>query len=74
MKKLHEDPKKYYNPKERPSGTILEKVLQKIMVGLPPTEIPNTESNSSYIQLCKAVSTPAHPARFPRNSEFFIKF
>ena len=78
MKKLHEDPKKYYNPKERPSGHDIGKGFAKDNGGAIPSnllEIPNTESNSSYIQLCKAVSTPAHPARFPQKlPEFFIKF
>jgi len=30
-----------------------------------PLQIPNTESNGFYIEACKTVSTPAHPARFP---------
>jgi DNA modification methylase len=38
-------------------------------------EIPNTESNSSYIQLCKSISVSPHPARFPQKLPmFFIKF
>jgi len=53
----------------------LEKVLQKIMVGLfLQLEIPNSESNSSYIQLCKAVSTPVHPARFQKLQNFLSNF
>ncbi|HEY9599186.1 MAG TPA: site-specific DNA-methyltransferase, partial [Cyanophyceae cyanobacterium] len=36
---------------------------------------PNTESNSQYIQRCKAVGIPAHPARFPQKlPAFFINF
>jgi site-specific DNA-methyltransferase (cytosine-N4-specific) len=78
MKKLHEDPRKYYKPKERPSGHDIGSGFAKDNGGAIPSnllEIPNSESNSSYIQLCKAVSTPAHPARFPQKlPEFFIKF
>ena len=38
-------------------------------------QIPNTESNSRYIQLCKAVGIAAHPARFPQKLPmFFINF
>jgi len=38
MKKLHEDPKKYYNPKERPSGHDIRKGFAKDNGGaIPPT-------------------------------------
>jgi len=74
MKKLHEDPRKYYNPKERPSGHDIGSGFAKDNGGaIPPTlEIPNSESNSSYIQLCKAVSTPVHLLDFPRNFQNFL--
>lgn len=78
MKKLHENPQKYYKPNVRPSGHDIGKAFAKDNGGSIPSnllEIPNTESNSNYIQLCKAVSTPAHPARFPQKlPDFFIKF
>lgn len=77
MKKLHENPQKYYKPNVRPSGHDIGKAFAKDNGGSIPSnllEIPNTESNSNYIQLCKAVSTPAHPARFPQKiPDFFIK-
>jgi site-specific DNA-methyltransferase (cytosine-N4-specific) len=38
-------------------------------------QIPNTESNSRYIQLCKASGARVHPARFPQKlPAFFIDF
>ena len=37
-------------------------------------DIPNTESNSHYIQACKRDGLPVHPARFPAAlPEFFVK-
>lgn len=78
MKKLHKDPDKYYKPKERPSGHDIGTSFAIDNGGAIPSnllQIPNTESNSRYIQLCKAVNTPAHPARFPQKLPmFFINF
>jgi DNA modification methylase len=78
MKKLQADPQKYYKPKERPSGHDIGKSFAIDNGGAIPSnllEIPNTESNSSYIQLCKSISIPPHPARFPQKLPmFFIKF
>lgn len=78
MKKLQADPQKYYKPKERPSGHDIGKNFAIDNGGAIPSnllEIPNTESNSSYIQLCKSISLPPHPARFPQKLPmFFIKF
>jgi DNA modification methylase len=78
MKKLQENPAKYYKPKNRPSGHDISKAFAANNGGAIPSnllEIPNTESNSSYIQWCKAVSTPPHPARFPQKlPTFFINF
>ncbi|MBI4316934.1 MAG: site-specific DNA-methyltransferase [Chloroflexi bacterium] len=38
-------------------------------------EIPNTESNSQYLRLCKFANAKAHPARFPEKlPAFFIDF
>jgi site-specific DNA-methyltransferase (cytosine-N4-specific) len=38
-------------------------------------QIANTDSNSSYLRLCKLVGAEPHPARFPAAlPEFFIKF
>lgn len=78
MKKLQANPQKYYTPKERPSGHDISKNFATDNGGAIPSnllEIANTESNSSYIQLCKSISIPPHPARFPQKLPmFFIKF
>ena len=78
MKKLIEDPDKFYKPKERPSGHDISKGFGKANGGaIPPNllQYANTESNSLYIRTCKAMGIKPHPARFPRAlPEFFIKF
>lgn len=78
MKKLHANPQKYYKPKARPSGHDIGKNFATDNGGAIPSnllEIPNTESNSNYIQLCKSISLSPHPARFPQKLPmFFIKF
>lgn len=78
MKKLLEDSKKYYNPKERPSGHSISEGFGKDNGGaIPPNllQIPNSESNSKYLKFCKAVGVKGHPARFPgKLPEFFIKY
>ncbi|PPS44330.1 site-specific DNA-methyltransferase [Chroococcidiopsis sp. TS-821] len=78
MKKLQADPQKYYKPKERPSGHDIGKNFATDNGGAIPSnllEIPNTESNSSYIQLCNSIAIPPHPARFPQKLPmFFINF
>ncbi len=78
MKKLHANPDKYYRPKERPSGHQISDRFADDNGGAVPSnllQIANTESNSRYIQLCKQVGTPPHPARFPqRLPAFFIDF
>ena len=78
MKKLHENPEKYYKPKERPSGHDIGKNFATDNGGAIPSnllQIPNTESNSRYIQLCKAAGISPHPARFPQKlPAFFINF
>lgn len=78
MKKLLVNPEKYYKPKERPSGHDIGAAFATNNGGAIPSnllQIPNTESSSRYIQLCKAVKIPAHPARFPQKLPmFFINF
>jgi len=78
MKKLLENPGKFYQPKERPSGHDIGKAFANNNGGAIPSnllQIPNTESGSRYIQLCKAANISAHPARFPQKlPQFFIKF
>lgn len=78
MKKLIEDPEKFYKPKVRPSGHDIGKGFGKDNGGaIPPNllSFPNTESNGRYLAGCKAVGEKGHPARFPSKlPEFFIKF
>ena len=78
MKKLLENPDKYYKPKKRPSGHDIGKGFGKDNGGaIPPNllQIPNSESNSHYLRGCKAVNVKRHPARFPaRLPQFFIRF
>lgn len=78
MKKLHANPDKHYKPKSRPSEHDIGAAFATNNGGAIPSnllQIPNTESNSRYIQLCKAVEIPAHPARFPQKLPmFFINF
>ena len=78
MKKLQSDPDNYYKPKLRPSGHDIGKGFATNNGGAIPSnllQIPNTESNSRYIQLCKAAGVATHPARFPqRLPAFFIEF
>lgn len=78
MRKLIEDPDKFYTPKDRPSGHDISKGFGKDNGGAIPSNLlqyPNTESNSLYMRVCKALNFAPHPARFPRAlPEFFIKF
>ena len=78
MMKLMEDPDKFYKPKIRPSGHGIGLGFVKDNGGAIPSnllQIPNTESNSSYVAGCKLVNADCHPARFPAKlPEFFIRF
>jgi site-specific DNA-methyltransferase (cytosine-N4-specific) len=78
MKKLQSNPDSYYKPKLRPSGHDIGKSFATDNGGAIPSnllQIPNTESNSRYIQLCKSAGVAAHPARFPQKlPAFFIEF
>lgn len=78
MKKLQENPAAFYKPKVRPSGHDIGKNFANDNGGAIPSnllQIPNTESTSRYIQLCKAAGIEAHPARFPQKlPAFFIEF
>lgn len=77
MKKLIEDPENFYTPKKRPSGHDISAGFGKDNGGAIPSNllsIPNTDSNSSYFQLCKELGLERHPARFPSElPAFFIK-
>lgn len=78
MKKLLEDPEKFYQPKLRPSGHDISMGFGKDNGGAIPSnllEFPNTESNGRYLAGCKAANVQGHPARFPgKLPEFFIRF
>ena len=77
MKKLIEDPENFYKPKKRPSGHDISAGFGKDNGGAIPSNllsIPNTDSNSSYLRLCKELRLERHPARFPPElPAFFIK-
>jgi len=77
MKKLLDNPGKFYTPKIRPSGHDIGTGFAKNNGGaIPPNllQIPNTESNGKYLRGCKAVGVKSHPARFPAKiPEFFIR-
>jgi site-specific DNA-methyltransferase (cytosine-N4-specific) len=78
MKTLLKDPGKFYTPKERPSGHDIAGSFGNDNGGAIPSnllQIPNTESNSLYLRICKALGRDSHPARFPADlPKFFIKF
>jgi len=72
------DPKKFYKAKSRPSGHDIAATFGKDNGGAIPLyllQIPNTDSNSPYLRLCKLLEQDSHTARFPAPlPEFFIKF
>lgn len=78
MKKLLEDPEKFYDPKKRPSGHDISTGFGKDNGGAIPSnllQIPNSDSNGQYLRGCKALGLKPHPARFPSKlPEFFIRF
>lgn len=78
MNKLLQNAAKFYKPKERPSGHDISGAFGRDNGGAIPSNllpIPNTESTSSYLRLCKLVGLPEHPARFPAElPHFFIRF
>jgi site-specific DNA-methyltransferase (cytosine-N4-specific) len=78
MKTLLRNPKKFYTPKERPSGHDIAAAFGKANAGAIPSnllQIPNTDSNSHYLRMCKALGKESHPARFPAAlPKFFVEF
>ncbi len=78
MKTLLKNPAKFYTPKERPSGHDIAESFGRNNGGAIPSnllQIPNTDSNSHYLRLCKALGRETHPARFPSDlPRFFIEF
>ena len=77
MKKLINDPESFYTPQKRPSGHDISDCFGKDNGGAIPSNllsIPNTDSNSCYLRLCKQLGLDRHPARFPCDlPAFFIK-
>lgn len=77
MKKLIENPEKFYTAAERPSGHQISTSFGKDNGGAIPSnllQISNSESNGKYLSLCKQLKIKSHPARFPSKlPEFFIK-
>lgn len=78
METLLKDPKKFYSPKNRPSGHDIAAAFGRRNAGAIPSnllKIPNTESNSHYLRACKLLRQEGHPARFPSElPRFFMKF
>lgn len=78
MRKLLQDAERFYTPKRRPSGHDISERFAGDNGGAIPSnliEIPNTESNSSYLRRCKLAGIEGHPARFPEKlPAFFIAF
>ncbi len=78
MKKLIADPDSFYQPSKRPSGHDISRGFGADNGGaIPPNllSIPNTDSNSFYLRMCKKHNLERHPARFPEElPAFFIKF
>lgn len=76
MKRLLQDPNRYYSPRKQPSGHDISSRFAEAREGAIPSnllEIPNTESNSRYLRYCKLVGTEGHQARFPEKlPAFFI--
>jgi site-specific DNA-methyltransferase (cytosine-N4-specific) len=78
MKKLIENPEKFYKPKGRPSGHDISKGFGTDNGGAIPSNLlqyPNTEATSAYLSRCKSIGRDGHPARFPADlPSFFVRF
>lgn len=78
MKKLIENPEKFYTPKKRPSGHNIGLSFGIDNGGSIPSNLlsfSNSESNSKYMSNCKSLGIKTHPARFPKKlPEFFINY
>jgi len=77
MKKLLKDPNGFYQPNKRPSGHDISRGFDVDNGGAIPSNmltIPNTDSNSYYLRMCKHFGLERHPARYPEDlPSFFIK-
>jgi len=67
-----------YEAKDRPSGHKISKKFNRDNGGAIPSnviQIANTESNSSYLRMCRESGIKPHPARYPETLvEFFLNF
>ena len=77
MKKLLEDPGRFYTAGERPSQHSISDRFGKDNGGAIPSNllpIANTDSNSYYIRTARDLGITSHPARFPEAlPQFFIQ-
>lgn len=77
MKKLLKNPGGFYEPCKRPSGHDISRGFDVDNGGAIPSNllsIPNTDSNSYYLRMCKHFGLERHPARYPEElPSFFIK-
>lgn len=80
MKRLMNRPEEFVKEEgvARPSGHVMgmSSWIHDNGGAIPPNllKIPNSESNSQYLRLCKDHGIRPHPARFPSGiPEFFIK-
>lgn len=78
MKKLIDNPEKYYTAKKRPSGHDISNSFGNDNGGAIPSnllQISNSESNTKYMSFAKTLEIKTHPARFPAKlPEFFINY
>ena len=78
MQKLLENPEAFYDAKGRPSEHSISTSFGNDNGGaIPPNliQLPNTDSNSSYLRTARRLGRRSHPARFPEGlPEFFIRF
>lgn len=80
MQKLFKNPDGFVKEEgiDRPSGHVMGRASWMHNNGgaIPPNllQISNSESNSQYLRICKALGLKGHPARFPAAlPSFFIK-
>ena len=77
MKKLIEDPEKFYTPKDRPSGHDIARFGKDNGGSIPSNllQYANSESNSLHIRHCKTFALEPHPRRVSTQlPAFFINF
>ena len=77
MRKLLDDPGRFYAPGERPSQHSISERFGKDNGGAIASNllsIANTDSNSYYMRTARELGIMSHPARFPEGlPQFFIR-